>query len=345
MWLYVVDHRLTKDLRVQIEFCRCIEFLRESEFILMFNDAHTCECFQELFRNRCFLHDLAVILCSRWSRWLEKCIWINTFLAGNLIYLEDVCKPTSHDDDVVCVRACVCSIVMFFNELCNWVVHFGSQTTTKEWTPCRLGQSECLLNRHQVGTEEKRYRFVSLNFGQKVTWPGGAWVGSGSNQHNPFAVVSYVTCSKFLPTNEHIENNRITLSKMSWGVTHYRGFHKEDFLHDETLPNDQGSDFAQGFGHEVSCRKRDCGRGASANSTEMIGLMSILQHLSNVCSTEKPVKRSTHVCDSEGLWGEYVFDKQLGCTNKTHMVEIVVWPDRLICPNSLACWCVHDSKQ
>lgn len=43
----------------------------------------------------------------------------------------------------------------------------------------------------------------------------------------------------------------------------------------------------------------------SANSTEMIGLMSILQHLSNVCSTEKPVKRSTHVCDSEGFWGEY----------------------------------------
>ena len=44
----------------------------------------------------------------------------------------------------------------------------------------------------------------------------------------------------------------------------------------------------------------------------------------NVCSTEKPAKRSTHVCDSEGLWGEYVFDKQLGCTNKTQVVDMFV---------------------
>lgn len=80
-------------------------------------------------------------------------------------------------------------------------------------------------------------------------------------------------------------------------------------------PIDQRSDFAQGFGREVSCRKRDCGRGASTNSTEMEGLMSISQHLSNVCLTEKPAKGSAHVCDPEGLWVEYVFDKQFECKN------------------------------
>ena len=45
--LYVVvcgRSQIDKDLRVQIEFYLCIEFLREAEyteFISMFNDAHT----------------------------------------------------------------------------------------------------------------------------------------------------------------------------------------------------------------------------------------------------------------------------------------------------------------
>ena len=43
MWLYVVDHRLTKISESRLN-SNCIEFLREAEyteFISMFNDAHT----------------------------------------------------------------------------------------------------------------------------------------------------------------------------------------------------------------------------------------------------------------------------------------------------------------
>ena len=76
--------------------------------------------------------------------------------------------------------------------------------------------NQSLLNRHQVGTEGKRYGFVCLNFGQKI---------SG------MSVVP--TCSKFLPTNKSFENDPFN---DVLAVTH-RDFHKEDFLHDETLPN------------------------------------------------------------------------------------------------------------
>ena len=298
--------------------------------------------FRELFRNRCFLHDLEVtFVVGGVDDWKSA----SDYRFGNLSeYIWRMYANLPRLMMMLCVCVRVCSTVRFFSELCNWVVHFGSQTTTKEWTPCRLGQSECLLNRHQVGTEQKRYGFVSLNFGQKVTWPGGAWVGSGSNKHNPSAVVSYFTCSKFLPTNEHIENNTF---QDVLGVTHYRGFHKEDFHRFPKLcPNDQGSDFAQGFGHEVSCRKRDCGRGAFSkfNGDDRI---DVYFATFKQCMFHRKACKTIDPC----LWFRrilgwiLVFDKELGCTNKTQVVEIFVWPDRLICPNSLVCWCVHDSIQ